>query len=62
MVVIPAGSFLIEDSVYGRPPHGVKIKTPFAVAKDLVTRQEYQVFVTDTGYSADRSWQSIEEK
>ena len=50
------------DSVYGRPPHRVKIKRPFAVAKDLITRQEYQVFVTESVYFADRSWQSIGKK
>jgi formylglycine-generating enzyme required for sulfatase activity len=47
------------DSVYGNPPHRVKIRRPFAVAKDLVTRHEYQAFVSESGYSADRSWQSI---
>ncbi len=59
MVVIPSGGFLMGDSLYGNPPHRVKIRRPFAVAKDLVTRQEYQAFVSESGYSLDRSWQSI---
>lgn len=47
------------DSVYGRPPHRVKIRKSFAIAKDMVTRREFQEFVNASGYSADRSWQSI---
>ena len=59
MIVIPPGSFTMGDSVYGNPPHRVKIRRPFAVAKDLVTRQEYQAFASEGGYSVDRSWQSV---
>jgi formylglycine-generating enzyme required for sulfatase activity len=59
MVVVPSGSFLMGDSVYGNPPHRVRIRRPFAVAKDLVTRQEYQAFVSESGYSVDRLWQSV---
>lgn len=41
MIVISPGSFTMGDRVYGNPPHRVKIRRPFAVAKDLVTRHEY---------------------
>src|ERR1700691_1977143 len=50
MIVVPPGSFTMGDGEYGNPPHRVKIRRPFAVAKDLVTRQEYRAFVSECGY------------
>src|SRR5258708_8081792 len=55
MVVIPAGSFLMGDSVYGHPQHKVTIGSPFAVAKDMVTRDEYRQCIAERGCSADKS-------
>jgi formylglycine-generating enzyme required for sulfatase activity len=56
MVVIPTGSFIMGDSVYGQPQHRVRIDRPFAVAKDMITRDEYEEFVTDGVYAADNTW------
>jgi formylglycine-generating enzyme required for sulfatase activity len=58
MVVIPAGSFVMGDSVYGHPQHKVTIRSPFAVAKDMVTRDEYRQCFAERGCSADRSWRN----
>ncbi len=57
MVVISAGSFFMGDSLYGRPQHRVTIDRPFAIAKDMVTRDEYALFVAESGYSANNEWQ-----
>jgi formylglycine-generating enzyme required for sulfatase activity len=57
MVVIPAGSFVMGDSVYGYPQHQVRISSSFAIAKYMVTRNEYETFVAEDGYSADNSLQ-----
>jgi formylglycine-generating enzyme required for sulfatase activity len=38
MVVIPAGTFVIGDSVFGHPQHQVTVGAAFAMAKDMVTR------------------------
>ena len=43
MVVMPTGSFVMGDSLYGPPPHRVTIRTRFAVTKDLITRREREV-------------------
>jgi formylglycine-generating enzyme required for sulfatase activity len=55
MVVVPPGTFIIGDSVFGHPQHQVTIGPAFAVAKDMITRREFREFVTETGYSANRS-------
>ena len=58
MVVIPAGNFVMGDSHYGHPPHRVKISRPFAVAMDMITRDEYAEFVAESRYSAS-AWREI---
>jgi formylglycine-generating enzyme required for sulfatase activity len=58
MVVIPPGSFVMGDGLYGNPAHQVKIPSSFAVAKDLVTRSEYREFAAESGYAVDRSSQN----
>src|SRR5262249_41062831 len=57
MVVIPAGNFVMGDSLYGHPQHRVKIRRPFAVARDLITRDEYAEFVAESRYCADNTWE-----
>ena len=57
MVVIPTGNFVMGDSLYGHPPHRVKIRRPFAVARDMITRDEYAEFVVESRYSADNTWE-----
>ena len=57
MVVIPAGNFVMGDSLYGHPPHRVKIRRPFAVARDMITRDEYAEFVAESRYSAGNTWE-----
>jgi formylglycine-generating enzyme required for sulfatase activity len=57
MVVIPAGSFVMGDSLYGHPQHLVRIRRPFAVAKDMITLDEFAGFVAESGYSEDTAWQ-----
>jgi formylglycine-generating enzyme required for sulfatase activity len=63
MVVIEAGEFEMgsPDSEAERypeegPRHRVKIGRPFAVGKLMVSRDEFEAFVRDTGYSSDRCW------
>jgi formylglycine-generating enzyme required for sulfatase activity len=58
MVIVPPGSFLMGDSAYGHPQHRVTIRSAFAVAKDMVTRDEYGQFVGESRYSIDNSWQN----
>ncbi len=58
MVVIPSGSFVMGDSLYGPPPHRVAIRKRFAVSKDLITRGEYARFVAGSGYAGEGSWRS----
>jgi formylglycine-generating enzyme required for sulfatase activity len=55
MVVILAGRFTMGDSVYGNPEHPVTIGSPFAVAKDMITRDEYKYFLAENGVSLDIS-------
>lgn len=59
MVVIPAGEFTMGTPAgeSGRkknegPQHRVQITSPFAVGKYGVTRDEFAVFVADSGYRA----------
>lgn len=58
MVVVPAGSFVMGDSVYGHPQHQVTIGSPIAVAKGMVTRDEDGQFVAESGYFVDNPWQN----
>jgi formylglycine-generating enzyme required for sulfatase activity len=56
MVVIPAGSFRMDDLDGGgdsdeKPVHRVTIPNKFAVGKFEVTRNEFSTFVNATGYS-----------
>ena len=55
MVVIPSGSFVMGDSLYGPPPHRVTIRSRFAVSKDLITRREYASFMSASGNGATSS-------
>jgi formylglycine-generating enzyme required for sulfatase activity len=57
MVVIPAGRFVMGDSLYGHPQHLVRIRRPFAVARDMITLDEFAEFVAESGYSEDTAWQ-----
>ena len=57
MVIVPAGSFVMGDKVYGHPERQVTISSPFAVAKDMVTRDEFEHFVDEDGSSMDNSLQ-----
>lgn len=60
MVVVPPGSFTMGDAgVKGAaPPHRVAIVHPFAVSKFPITREEYQRFVAERGYSGGQKWQN----
>ena len=53
MVVVPAGSFQMEDVSYGETE--VTIGTPFALGVYEVTVAEFGRFVDDTGYSSGNS-------
>ena len=76
MMVIPAGEYMMgsPEGEEGRdddegPRHKVKIGEAFAVGKYEVTREEYEVFVRETGrdmsggcwvYSVERKWMKEE--
>jgi formylglycine-generating enzyme required for sulfatase activity len=62
MVVIPAGRFVMGDSVYGNPEHHVTISSSFAVAKDMITRDEYGRFLVEDGDSLGISLQKAGPK
>jgi formylglycine-generating enzyme required for sulfatase activity len=60
MVVVPAGSFIMgspgvepERSGVEGPQHRVTITKPFAVGRFAVKRDEFEIFVKDSGYNAD---------
>jgi formylglycine-generating enzyme required for sulfatase activity len=60
MVAVPAGSFLMGSAEDDRPQstgevpqHRVTISKPFAAGKAAVTRDEFDAFVRDSGYSMD---------
>jgi len=55
MVVIPAGTFIIGDSVFGHPHIGSRLARPLPRRKTWL--REFREFLAETGYSADRSWQ-----
>jgi formylglycine-generating enzyme required for sulfatase activity len=61
MVVVPAGSFVMGDSVYGRPTHRVTIRSAFAASKDLITRHEYRDFVVEEKHSSATSSQKTSQ-
>jgi formylglycine-generating enzyme required for sulfatase activity len=59
MVVVPAGNFMMGATLNEngekdeKPQHKVTIAKPFAVGKFAVTRDEFETFVTETGYKMD---------
>ncbi len=60
MVIAPAGSFTMgspdtekEHQSDESPQHEVIFEKPFAVGRFAVTRDEFEAFVKDSGYSAD---------
>jgi formylglycine-generating enzyme required for sulfatase activity len=64
MVVVPNGSFNMgspesepqrDKAGTESPPHKVSIATPFAVGRFSVTRDEFDAFVTDSGYKVGGS-------
>jgi formylglycine-generating enzyme required for sulfatase activity len=54
MVNIPAGKFQM-GSDDAKPAHEVSIKS-FALAKNLVTREEFEQFINETNYEAGKGW------
>ena len=68
MVVMPAGRFTMgspdnepERERYEGPQHTVTIAKPFAVGRSQVTRDQFQAFVTETGYDAGSKCRSLYE-
>jgi formylglycine-generating enzyme required for sulfatase activity len=64
MITIASGSFQMGDSnratspgslPQSQPVHLVKVKS-FALAKNLVTRSEFQKFIDETNYDAGKGW------
>jgi formylglycine-generating enzyme required for sulfatase activity len=51
MVVVPAGSFTMGWANYAKPQHLVTIGRAFAVGRYAVTRDQFAVFVNETGYT-----------
>ena len=67
MVVVPAGSFLMgsPEAEDGRkanegPQHRVRIGEPFAVGRFEVTRDQFDIFVRQTGHSVGSSCWTFE--
>jgi formylglycine-generating enzyme required for sulfatase activity len=50
-------SFVMGDSLYGHPQHLVRIRQLFAVARDMITLDEFAEFVAESGFSEDTAWQ-----
>lgn len=57
MITVASGSFQMgsKESEQTQPVHQVKIKS-FALAKNLVTRGEFEKFVNETNYDAGKGW------
>ena len=57
MIALAAGSFQMgsNDSAQTQPVHLVKIKS-FTLAKNLVTRSEFEQFINATNYDAGKGW------
>ena len=54
MITLAAGRFQM-GSDEAKPAHAVSIKS-FALAKNLVTRAEFEKFINDTNYDAGKGW------
>ena len=57
LITIAAGTFQMgsSESSQAQPVHAVTLKK-FALAKNPVTRAEFEKFVTETGYDAGKGW------